>query len=100
MQISPAVRPSRRACARRGATSAGLRKASACPARRSTDAWNASICGRPAAADGHLAGMIRMNPRFRPTLSLRAKLTALLFGLVALATALGAWASHALDDVV
>jgi nitrogen fixation/metabolism regulation signal transduction histidine kinase len=41
-----------------------------------------------------------MNPRLRLRLSLRAKLTALLFGLVALATALGAWASHALDDVV
>jgi two-component system, NtrC family, nitrogen regulation sensor histidine kinase NtrY len=40
-----------------------------------------------------------MIARFRPSLSLRAKLTALLFALVGLAAALGAWAAHALGDV-
>ena len=41
-----------------------------------------------------------MNPRLRFSISLRAKLTALLFGLVALTAALGAWASHVLGDAV
>ena len=49
--ISRTAKRSRPACARRAATSAAPRRASACRARRCTGAWNASICGRPAAAE-------------------------------------------------
>jgi two-component system, NtrC family, nitrogen regulation sensor histidine kinase NtrY len=40
-----------------------------------------------------------MNWRLRPTLSLRAKLAAVLLGVVALAAALGAWLAHAFGGV-
>jgi two-component system nitrogen regulation sensor histidine kinase NtrY len=41
-----------------------------------------------------------MNLKFWPTSSLKAKLTALLLMIVALAAALGAWTAHALDSVL
>src|SRR6202043_2442804 len=60
---SAAARPSRRPCARPAATSAEPPRASDCPAKRCTAAWNASTCALLALPDGADGAPLERQPQ-------------------------------------